>query len=145
MKVRRMIHKDVLAFSLITHPLAIFFAILCVLPFYLIVVASFTSERTIITEGYSLIFREISFDSYRMALKNPTAVAIAYRNTTFVTVVGTTIAVFLATMSGFVLSRKDFAWRNTLTFFFFFTMLFSGGLVPWYIICTRYLGFRNQM
>ena len=140
-----MIHKDVLAFSLITHPLAIFFAILCVLPFYLIVVASFTSERTIITEGYSLIFREISFDSYRMALKNPTAVAIAYRNTTFVTVVGTTIAVFLATMSGFVLSRKDFAWRNTLTFFFFFTMLFSGGLVPWYIICTRYLGFRNQM
>lgn len=145
MKGRRIIHKDVLAFSLITHPLAIFFAVLCVLPFYLIVVASFTSERTIITEGYSLIFREISFDSYRMALKNPTAVAIAYRNTTFVTVVGTTIAVFLATMSGFVLSRKDFAWRNTLTFFFFFTMLFSGGLVPWYIICTRYLGFRNQM
>lgn len=142
---RKVIHKDVLAFNLITQPLAIFFAILCVLPFYLIIVASFTSERTIITQGYSLLFREISFDSYRMALKNPTAVAMAYRNTTFVTFVGTIIAVFLATMSGYVLSRKDFAWRNTLTFFFFFTMLFSGGLVPWYIICTRYLGFRNQM
>ena len=137
--------RDRTVFCITTYPLIGLFALLCIVPFYLILVASFTSERSIIMHGYSFFPREFSLESYALALKNPVAVVTAYRNTIFVTCVGTFIAVTLATMSGFVLSRRDFAWRNQFTFFFFFTMLFSGGLVPWYIICTRYLGFRNRI
>jgi putative aldouronate transport system permease protein len=47
-------------------------------------------------------------------------------------------------MTAYVLARKDFVWRNRFSFFFYFTMLFSGGLVPYYILMTRYLGMRNS-
>ena len=48
-------------------------------------------------------------------------------------------------MTGYVLQRRDFRWGNTFSFFFFFTMLFNGGLTPYYIFCTRYLGFKNNI
>ena len=59
--------------------------------------------------------------------------------------VGTIISIFINTMTGYVLSRKDFRARNFFSFFFFFTTLFSGGLVPWYIICVRYLNLKNTL
>ena len=47
-------------------------------------------------------------------------------------------------MTAYVLSRKDFEWRNAFSFFFYFTTLFSGGLVPTYILYTQTLGLRNN-
>lgn len=63
----------------------------------------------------------------------------------FVTVVGTLLSIFMTTMTGYVLSRPDFPWRNGISFFFFFTTLFNGGLVPWYLLCTQYLNFNNHI
>ena len=51
----------------------------------------------------------------------------------------------MTTMTGYVLSRPDFPWRNGISFFFFFTTLFNGGLVPWYLLCTQYLNFNNHI
>lgn len=48
-------------------------------------------------------------------------------------------------MAGYVLQRKDFEWRNRLSFFYFFTTLFSGGLMPWYILCVKYLGLKDSI
>lgn len=79
-----------------------------------------------------------------LCLKNPVAILKAYGTTIGVTLVGTALAVLIATMTGYVLSRKDFPWRNKFSFFFFFTTLFSGGLVPWYMMCIRYLNFKNS-
>ncbi len=120
------------------------FAVFCVLPFYLIIVASFTEEDSLIRNGYPLFFRKLSIESYKLCLKNPVSILTAYANTIGVTVVGTFLAVMMATMTGYVLSRKDFPWRNKFSFFFFFTTLFSGGIVPWYIMCVRYLNFKNN-
>jgi putative aldouronate transport system permease protein len=120
------------------------FALMCVIPFYLIIVASFTDENTLIRSGYPLFPTSFSTQSYQLCLKNPTAIVRAYANTIGVTVVGTLLAVFMATMTGYVLSRQDFPWRNKFSFFFFFTTLFNGGLVPWYILCVRYLHFKNS-
>lgn len=114
------------------------------IPFYLIIVASFTDESSLIRNGYPLIPTDFSVQSYLLCLKNPTEILRAYGTTIGVTVVGTALAVFIATMTGYVLSRKDFPWRNKFSFFFFFTTLFSGGLVPSYILCIRYLHFRNN-
>ena len=141
---RRVQGRDDRIIQLIGDVLIGIFALICVLPFYLIVVASFTDESSLIRNGYPLFFRDFSIESYKLCLKNPMSILIAYANTIGVTLVGTLIAILLATMTGYVLSRKDFPWRNKFSFYFFFTTLFNGGLVPWYIMCVRYLHMKNS-
>lgn len=120
------------------------FALICLLPFYLIIVASFTEETSLIRNGYPLIPTDFSIQSYLLCLKNPVAILKSYATTIGVTVTGTILAVLMSTVTGYVLSRQDFPWRNHFSFFFFFTTLFSGGLVPWYMMCVRYLHFKNS-
>lgn len=139
--------RDQILFNILSYLLVGLFALICVIPFYLIIVGSLTSEHTIITEGYDFFvkIKDFSIEAYRIALKNPDSILRAYGVTIFVTVVGTVISIFITTMTGYVLSRKDFPWRNKISFFFFFTTLFNGGLVPYYILCTKYLGFTNHI
>ena len=140
----RKMTKDQMIVNIVGYILIGIFALVCVIPFYLIIVASFTDETELIRNGYPIIPTAFSIQSYLLCLKNPVAIAKAYGTTIGVTVVGTAFAVFIATMTGYVLSRKDFPWRNKFSFFFFFTTLFSGGLVPWYMLCVRYLHFKNS-
>lgn len=135
---------DVVVVNVVGYALIGLFALACVIPFYLIIIASFTSDSTLIREGYPLFLKEFSLESYHLCLKNPTAILRSYATTIGVTLVGTLMAVLIATMTGYVLSRQDFVWRNKFSFFFFFTTLFSGGLVPWYMMCVRYLNFKNN-
>ncbi len=144
MPVKRKIGKDVLSVNIVGGILIGLFALVCLMPFYLIIIASFTEETSLIRNGYPLIPTDFSIQSYLLCLKNPIAIVRAYGTTISVTLIGTSLSVFLATMTGYVLSRKDFPWRNQFSFFFFFTTLFSGGLVPWYMLCVRYLHFKNS-
>lgn len=136
--------QDELAVNIVGCTLIGLFALVCVIPFYLIIVASFTSESSLIRDGYPLIPTSFDLQSYLLCLKNPVSILKAYGTTIGVTVIGTILAVLLAAMTGYVLSRQDFPWRNKFSFFFFFTTLFNGGLVPWYMLCVRYLGFKNS-
>mgnify|MGYP002870247398 CR=1 FL=1 len=138
--------KDELAVNILGIILIGIFAIICVAPFYLIIIASFTSETSLIRDGYPLVLsmKNFSTESYGLSLKNPVAILKSYATTIGVTAVGTFLAVLLSTMTGYVLSRKDFPWRNKFAFFYFFTTLFNGGLVPWYMLCVRYLNFKNN-
>jgi putative aldouronate transport system permease protein len=140
----RIIQYDHMIFSSIGYTLVFLMGMICVLPFILIVVSSFTSESALMRNGYSFFISEFSAEAYRLAFKSPQRILWAYRNTVLVTVVGTTISIVISCMTGYVLQRKDFAARNRFSFFFFFTTLFNGGLVPWYILCTRYLHFKNS-
>lgn len=140
----RKLPKDQIIVNVISYVLVGLFALICVIPFYLIIVASFTDETYLIRNGYPLFPTEFSIQSYLLCLKNPVSILKAYGTTIGVTVVGTALSVFIATMTGYVLSRKDFPWRNKFSFFFFFTTLFNGGLVPWYMLCVRYLHFKNS-
>ncbi len=144
---KKRISRDQLSVNIVGAVFVGIFALLCVIPFYLIIVASFTSEASLIKDGYPILPRlaELSIQSYELCLKNPTAILKAYGMTIGVTGFGTFLAVMLATMTGYVLSRKDFPWRNQFSFFFFFTTLFNGGLVPWYLMCTRYLNLKNSI
>ena len=140
----RKMTKDQMIVNIVGYILIGIFALVCVIPFYLIIVASFTDESELIRNGYPIIPTVFSVQSYLLCLKNPVSIAKAYGTKIGVTAVGTAFAVFIATMTGYVLSRKDFPWRNKFSFFFFFTTLFSGGLVPWYMLCVRYLHFKNS-
>jgi putative aldouronate transport system permease protein len=64
--------------------------------------------------------------------------------TTGVTLVGTVLGLFLTAMTGYVLVSKDFKYRNQFSFYFYFTTIFGGGLVPWYILMVKYLHMKNS-
>lgn len=133
-----------LSFKGLSYTLLFVFGMLCVVPFYLIFISSFASESALLRNGYELIPREFSLDAYRYVLSNPGRIGRAYLNTTIATVCGTALCLLLCTLTGYVLSRREFKWRNGFSFFFFFTTLFSGGLIPWFILCTRVLKFKNS-
>jgi len=139
--------KSRFAFMLISYTVIIVFCLICFIPFYLVLVASFTSERAILTQGFNLFVTSNTFslDGYKAVLERPIVILRAYGVTIFVTIVGTLCSIFLTVMTGFVLSRKDFPWRNPISFFFFFTTLFNGGLVPWYLLCVNVLMFTNRI
>ncbi len=144
MKHRRHLPKDELTFRLIGYPFLILFAIICILPFLLVIGSSFASEQEIARYGYSFIPREPTLDSYKTIFKNSSSIVRAYGVTIFITIVGTALSTFINMMTGYVLMRKDFRWRNKFSFYFFFTTLFSGGLMPWYMVCIS-LGFKDSI
>jgi putative aldouronate transport system permease protein len=119
-------------------------AIFCLIPFIMVVSASFSSEEAIKSFGFSLWPREFTLEAYTTVFKEPLVVFRAYGVTIALTILGTLTGLFLQTMTAYVLSRKEFEWRNKFSFFFYFTTLFSGGLVPSYILMTRYLGLKDS-
>lgn len=137
--------KDRTLFSMIGIPVILLFSVICLIPFWLIIASSFESESQIIRNGFTLWPREFTLESYKLALENPMSIVRAYAVTIFITVVGTFLSVFVNVMTGYVLSRKDFYHRNQVSYFFFFTTLFSGGLVHWYILIVNYLKLKNSL
>ena len=138
-------HGDTICFKAIGYPLICLFALVCIIPFFLIIASSFTSESYIIKNGYVLWPKEFSTSAYELIFKHPAKILRAYGVTAFVTIIGTALSVFVNAMTGYVLQRKDFRWRNIFSFYFFFTTLFSGGLVPWYILCVKTLHLKNTI
>ncbi|PYI54269.1 carbohydrate ABC transporter permease [Paenibacillus flagellatus] len=131
------------AFSVIAYTVVSLAAVACLFPFLLILSGSLTLNESIVRDGYRLIPKQFSLTAYQTIFASPEPILRAYGVTTFVTVVGTTIGLFMTTMAGFVLQRKDFKYRNKIMFYIYFTTLFSGGLVPWYIMMTSYLKLTN--
>ncbi|HHX20901.1 MAG TPA: carbohydrate ABC transporter permease [Clostridiales bacterium] len=118
----------------------------CLLPILLIYVSSFTAESAIRAHGFSLFPKEWSLSAYQMLFEESLAqIVVSYRNTAVLTVVGTVLSLFIMTMYAYAISRQVFAARKALTFFAYFTMLFSGGLVPSYIVNTTIFGLRDNM
>ena len=142
---KKIISRDVLVFKAVGYPLIFLFAAVCLIPFLIVIGSSFTAESYIIRNGYSILPKEWSIESYATIFRSPMVIIRAYGVTIFVTTAGTVLSVFLNTMAGYVLQRKDFEWRNKLSFFYFFTTLFSGGLMPWYIMCVKYLHLKDSI
>ena len=119
-------------------------AVSCLLPFILVISASFSSETAILRNGFSLFPQEPSLEAYRQVFNQPEVVTRAYMVTILLTICGTFTALFLQSMTAYVLSRRDFKWRNGFSLFFYITTLFNGGLVPYFILMTQYLKMINN-
>jgi putative aldouronate transport system permease protein len=121
------------------------FALLCLLPFVLVLSASFTDENALARNGYALYPTKFSLNAYKLIFTNRTnPVFRAYGVTIFVTVAGTLINTFITSMAAFTLANKRVKYRNNIALFFYITMVFGGGLVPWYLMC-RSLGLINNI
>ena len=128
-------------FDIFALTITTLFAALCILPILLTISGSLTPERELLL-GLKLIPNEWSFDAYRMIFRNSAALVRAYGVTIRLILIGVPIGLFLTSLTAYVLYRKDFKARNIITFYFFFTTLFGGGLVAHYVLCSA-LGLRN--
>lgn len=136
-------NKEEIILYVVAYTTITIFAICAVFPFLLVLSGSFSSNQSIAQNGYSLFPREFSLQAYIIAFKQPQKIFNAYKISILVTLCGTILSVAMCAMTGYVLSRKDYKYRNKISFFFFFTTIFSGGLVPWYILCVKYLNFKT--
>lgn len=134
---------DMILFYSLGYILVSFFALACLIPFILIISGSFTAEEAIIRYGYNIIPKEFSLKAYKFLVESPDAILRAYWVSVARTFVGTLISLFLMSMTAYVLQRKDFPYRNKFALFFYFTTLFSGGLVPTYILMIKYLHLKD--
>lgn len=141
-KVKR--GKDVIALNVIAYCFTGLLALLCLIPFIMVLAGSFSSEEAITANGFSILPQDFSLEAYKTVFKEPMVVIRAYATTIGLTAVGTFLGLILQTMTAYVLSRKDFEWRNGFSFFFYFTTLFSGGLVPTYILYTQTLNLQDS-
>lgn len=135
---------DEIALNIIAYSLTTIMALLCLLPFLMVLSGSFSSEEAVTNFGFSLFPQDLSLEAYKTVFIKPGVVLRAYVNTISLTLVGTALGLLLQTLTAYVLSRKDFEWRNKFSFFFYFTTLFNGGLVPYYILMTRTLNLDNS-
>ena len=132
-------------FYVICYTVVALMAIVCLIPFILLISGSFTSEQWIRFHGFGLIPGEFSTEAYNIIFKTPQRIVRAYGVSIFVTAVGTGVGLLLTAMSAYVISRKDFKYRNWFSFFFYFTTLFSGGMVSTYIFYIQYLHLKDSL
>ena len=114
-----------------------------VFPLVLMVIASLTDENTLIINGYALIPEKWSLEAYRYLAKQAFMVGRSYLVTIGTTVFGTVISLVLTTSVAYPMARNSFPYRNILSFFVYFTMLFNGGIVPSYIMWTQIFHIKN--
>ncbi len=131
---------DAMAYTFLT-----ILAVICILPFLLILSGSLTENSTILREGYSIFPKKFSLDAYKLILGNPKDMINAYKVTIFVTAMGTAVGLLLTTLTAYVLSRKEFKYRNRISFIIYFTTIFGGGLIPWYITISNILNLHGTL
>ena len=120
------------------------FALICLIPFVLMISTSFSTESEITRTGFALVPKGFTVNAYALLLKNSKQLVGAYVVTIVMTVCGTFLGLFIISMTGYALQRKDFPFRNGISFYIYFTTLFQGGLVPYYILVTRYMGLKDN-
>lgn len=132
-------------FTAAAYLLIALFALACAIPFLLALAVSFTDEQELLQNGYRLIPEHFSLLAYKLLFSTNNAFTSAYGVTVFVTVVGTVLSLLVTSMLAYPLSLKTLKYGNRIAFFVYFTMLFNGGLVPSYILITKYLHLQNTI
>lgn len=117
----------------------------CILPFWLVLMVSLTSETDVTLNGYSFWPKHIDWVAYQYLMHDSANILRAYGVTILVTITGVIVSLFITSALAYTLSRSDFPYRNALGFYVFFTMLFSGGLLPWYLVYTRFLHVQDSL
>lgn len=134
-----------MVFNTVGYAFVSFVSLCALLPVIMIITGSLSSEQAIARNGFSIYIQDFSLYAYEVIFNIPEQILRAYGVSIFVTAVGTFTGLFIISMVSYALSRKDLKYRNTISFFFYFTTLFNGGLVAVYIFMIRYLHMKNNI
>jgi putative aldouronate transport system permease protein len=143
------IAKDMLSIgpgtNALLNLLMIVVSILTLIPIYIIVISSVTAESALTENGYSLWPAQFATNAYSFLFTQGSIVITAYMNTIISTVVGTLMSVIMVGLYAYAISRDNFRFKSFFTFFAFFTMLFNGGLVAYYMVARQVLLIGNTL
>ncbi|OME45436.1 hypothetical protein BSK59_32325 [Paenibacillus odorifer] len=131
-------------FTAMAYIILILFTIFCVFPFLLMIIGSFTKESELIVNGYTLFPKHFSTAAYK-ALLHSDALAQGYKITILITVIGTLSALCISAMLAYSLSNKRNVLQTPLLLFCYLPMLFSGGIIPFYIVVSQWLHLQNSI
>ena len=112
------------------------YALACIFPFLIIIGTSFTNETVIRAEGVKLMPKDFTLKAYEMVVRGG-MIWKSYGLTITLTLCGTVVGLLIIAMTGYALQRKDFPLRNAISFYIYFTSLFSAGLAPYYLLMTQ--------
>ncbi|MEH7253927.1 carbohydrate ABC transporter permease [Neobacillus niacini] len=129
----------------IVHTIFILATIAALLPFLLMLAASLTDENALIKNGYSFFPEDFSLAAYAYLFDRSAEFLRAYGITIFVTAVGTFTGLLISSMLAYPLSRADLPFKGLISFLVFFTLLFNGGLVPFYLLYTEIIPIKNTI
>jgi putative aldouronate transport system permease protein len=135
--------KEDKVFDLINIILVAIMVVLVVYPLYFIVIASISNPNMIYEGKVWFLPKDITFEGYQRIFSD-SKIWIGYKNSIIYTFVGTIVNVSFTLMAAYALSRRDLYGRNLIMFLFLFTMFFSGGLIPTYLV-VKDLGLLNTM
>lgn len=141
MKIR---DRSSIPFHIVKGVLLTLLSILCVLPFIVIISGSLTDNYTILKEGFSLFPRNTNLEAYRTIFRSPEGIIQAYKMNFYYTFMGTALGLLVITLTAYVISRKDFKYRNKVSFLIYFTTIFGGGMIPWYMMYANVLNLRGS-
>ncbi len=121
------------------------YSALCIIPVLLLLGVSFSDEKQVLINGYKFWPEKFSLEAYNFLVKDWRPVVESYGYSIFVTVIGTIVAVAIMSMYAYPISRRDFKHRGIFSFIMFFTILFNGGLVPFYLMYSNILGMKDNI
>lgn len=130
---------------ILIHLALVAFSLLILLSFLLVVSVSLTSEKDLLDYGFRLLPPKVDIVAYKYAFQNIPVILNAYKISIIYSVLGTFLSILVMAMFAYSLSRPYFKSRRGLSFYLFFTMLFSGGLTPTYILITQYLKMQDTI
>ena len=131
--------------SIAIHIIFILFSLICIIPFVIVVSASFTSIEDISFHGFSILPPKIDLSAYEYLFESPKIIFDGYKITILITAVGTFLSVMVMSMAAYALSRPNCKFKGFLNAYIFFPTLLSGGLTSSYIINTQYLNLTDSI
>lgn len=131
--------------DLVLNFMFLIYVFCCIYPLLLIFMVSITDDKTIALNGYSLFPEKISFFAYKYIFSDSSQLVRSYMITITVTVIGTIVSLLITALYAYPLSKRDFKHKNIFAFIVYFTMLFNGGLVPWYMVYSRLLNLKDTI
>ncbi len=136
--------NDAVIMDIIVYTVITIFCLFCLIPFIMLIATSFETEINILRDGYKLWPSKFTTEAYRTIFRTG-QIFKAYGVTIFITIIGTLLSMTVTVLLAYPLSLKKLKYRTQVTFFIYFTMLFNGGLVPTYLLISKYLNLRNNI
>lgn len=131
--------------NIVMHAILVLLCLGMIVPFIILLAASFSGEKELAIKGYGIIPRGFTLEAYKYVFKNPKTITDAYKVTIFTSLCYTLLGTFMMALLAYPLTKKSLKRRNAINFYVYFTMLFSGGLVPTYILITQYLHLNDTI
>lgn len=132
--------------SMGVHLFFCIFGICCLVPFLMVVSASFSNDLDLFNYGYGVFPRRVDLTAYKLLMKDPSILVNGYKITIIVTLTATVLSMFVMSMAAYTLARKSgTTMGKVLTYYLYFPNLFGGGLVSSYIINTQYLHLTDKL